>query len=491
MHSPISPLPRPDNLTLRKSQLPLLLYLALAVAVRAIGFGNPVIHVDEQFYLLVGERMLDGDWPYVAVFDRKPFLLFAINALFAAFGPHALLASQIGATLAVVITALLLHRLGGRVLSGNLALLPGALYIAMLPGFEGIGAQAPIFYTPLVCAAALFTVRAIETGRPALPGVLAMLASGLALQIKYSAVFECGFFGVALLWRAHRSGWPTARIAAAALLWIFCALLPSIVVAAAYAGTGHWDEFWAANVAANLAMASPLSEALPRLAVNLAVAAGVLVCAAAGWRAFGWRMGAAAVFLRWWLMAALLGYLLYGTWYTHYMLPVLAPLALLASAGLVAESPLPRRAVAALVMLSLVACGIRAAYLLREHGDADQAEAIARAIDTHLGPDRDLFIYSGDPGFYRLTQASLPRPYVFPDHYSRNSARRFMSLTPPEALREAFAKAPDVVMRVDKLYPDRDRASDKWLAAELAGHYQAYARLPIGSKHVLLYRRLR
>ena len=40
---------------------------AVAVAARAGTFGNPNIHVDEQFYLYVARRMLEGARPFVDV----------------------------------------------------------------------------------------------------------------------------------------------------------------------------------------------------------------------------------------------------------------------------------------------------------------------------------------------------------------------------------------------------------------------------------------
>ena len=52
--------------------------LAFAFLVRAQTFGNPVLGFDEQFYLLVGDRMLHGAIPYVDIFDRKPIGLFLI-----------------------------------------------------------------------------------------------------------------------------------------------------------------------------------------------------------------------------------------------------------------------------------------------------------------------------------------------------------------------------------------------------------------------------
>ncbi|MBL7439409.1 hypothetical protein INQ32_27005, partial [Escherichia coli] len=48
------------------------LLLVVAVVARAAQFGNPVIQVDDEFYLLTGDRMLHGALPYVDIWDRKP-----------------------------------------------------------------------------------------------------------------------------------------------------------------------------------------------------------------------------------------------------------------------------------------------------------------------------------------------------------------------------------------------------------------------------------
>ncbi len=46
--------------------------LAFAVLTRMRDFGNPVAHVDEQYYLLVGDRILHGARLYIDLWDRKP-----------------------------------------------------------------------------------------------------------------------------------------------------------------------------------------------------------------------------------------------------------------------------------------------------------------------------------------------------------------------------------------------------------------------------------
>ena len=61
---------------------------ALTFAVRAPTFGNPFLGFDEQFYLLVGDRMLHGALPYVDIFDRKPIGLFLLYAATRALGPR-------------------------------------------------------------------------------------------------------------------------------------------------------------------------------------------------------------------------------------------------------------------------------------------------------------------------------------------------------------------------------------------------------------------
>jgi hypothetical protein len=51
-----------------------------AAALRAWDLGHPVVHVDEQWYMLVADRLLTGATPYLDIWDRKPlglFLLFA------------------------------------------------------------------------------------------------------------------------------------------------------------------------------------------------------------------------------------------------------------------------------------------------------------------------------------------------------------------------------------------------------------------------------
>src|SRR3712207_3445789 len=92
----------------------LLLLLGAALLFRAAFFGNPVIEGDEQFYLLVGDRMRHGLLPYVDIWDRKPVGLFLIYAAVRLLGGEGIWQYQAVAALFAAATAFLVSRIAAR-----------------------------------------------------------------------------------------------------------------------------------------------------------------------------------------------------------------------------------------------------------------------------------------------------------------------------------------------------------------------------------------
>ena len=82
-----------------------LILAMLTLALRLPDIGNPLIDLDEQFYLLVGDRMLHGAIPYVDIWDRKPVGLFLIYAAARAIGGDPWIGYQIVAAMAAMVTA--------------------------------------------------------------------------------------------------------------------------------------------------------------------------------------------------------------------------------------------------------------------------------------------------------------------------------------------------------------------------------------------------
>ena len=90
-----------------------------------------------------------------------------------------------------------------------MATLLGNNYLLWIETVEGGGGQAPIFYNLPMAGAALLTLGAMDDPRRrTVRGAGAMALVGLAIQIKYTAVFEGACFGLTLALAAFRHGTP-------------------------------------------------------------------------------------------------------------------------------------------------------------------------------------------------------------------------------------------------------------------------------------------
>ena len=231
----------------------LLLLVIATIAIRSPHFSNPFVHVDEEFYLLVGDRMLHGAIPYVDIWDRKPVGLFLLYAGIRMLGGNGFIQYQLVAALFAGLTAVVIALMARRISNQIAAVLAGLAYVLALAMSGGQGGQTPVFYNLLVALAAMQLL--LLASEPAGPdvvrrrGLAAMALVGIALQIKYSPLFEGLFFGLLLLrlsWRA--SGGSLARLAADAALWIGAAIAPTLLAYAWYVAAGHGDAFLFANL---------------------------------------------------------------------------------------------------------------------------------------------------------------------------------------------------------------------------------------------------
>ena len=180
--------------------------LALAViAARAQTFGDPVLGFDEQYYLLVADRMLHGAVPYIDIWDRKPIGLFLLYTGAILPGGDPFLNYKLLAAGFVWATAAVIYRTAQADAGRTGAVIAALLYVLWLNFMEGEGGQAPVFYNLPVLLAAALTRRAVAGGQNFARGCFAMLLIGLAIQIKYTAVFEGIAFGLILLWAQYRA----------------------------------------------------------------------------------------------------------------------------------------------------------------------------------------------------------------------------------------------------------------------------------------------
>lgn len=464
-----------------------LILLFVALAARAITFGNPILHVDEEFYFTAARLMTQGAVPFVDVWDRKPIGLFLLYAPAGALGyPAGIWAYQALALACLVATALLIARLADRAGWRSGATAAGIAVILWPDLLDGQGGQAPIFYNLLmVGAAALVAPRDVEppAERRFAAGIAAMALVGITLQLKYSAVFEGLFLGLWLLWREWRLGTRPPRIAIIAIPLAGVALLPTVAAWAVYARMGHGETWLYANFGSILdRRADPLSSQLANLAILVLILSPLAAMAvlARRHRPAAQPHRAVADFLFAWAAVATVGVVIFGSWFNHYGLPLIPPLAACAAGVLGAHRRL------AVVVLTLVFVGGQATLIVKrfERGTPAQIAAIASTIGRGPGC---LHVYSGTTMLYSMTGRCPVTRWIFPSHLTRDRERGAVGADPQGELTRILAARPEwVVMRgaYRGEIPDMRAA----MLAGLGRDYERVADLPLGNDRYALWR---
>jgi 4-amino-4-deoxy-L-arabinose transferase-like glycosyltransferase len=475
-----------------------LIIVLWALATRAAVFGNPVIDHDDQFYVLVAERMLHGALPYVDIWDRKPIGLFLLYAAMRTLGGEGIVQYQLVACLAVSATAFCIWAVARPLAGAANALWAALLYLSYCLVFDGAAGQSPVFYNLLMIGAAMVIlhvrggalVGALKPGELAILGSLVMLLVGVAIQIKYTVVFEGAFFGLALVAVAARSGIPPAKVVALAVLWMACGLAPTIAAVGAFYALGHLDAFVQANFVSIFYRQESKLPSFGRLILSLVLLSPLFFWAWRGWRAqlVDARARDARLFVAIWSAVGLAGYLGFGSYYDHYALPLLVPLAILAAIGIAARrsSKIARRTLLAVLAFGAFAVGARI-YVV---GNAAQSEALARIVRANL--HGCLFVYEGDTILYKKTNACIESRYVFPSHLNSIKEQGALGVDPVSETRRILARKPSViVLAAGQRGSETNFRTRRVVTEAIARDYRLVGSAPVGQVGWLVYRRER
>jgi hypothetical protein len=471
---------------------PWLVLLAAAIAVRAIAFGNPVVHVDEEFYFLTAQRMLDGALPYVDIWDRKPIGLFLIYLPAAAFGPVVgLWVYQAMALASVVLTSVLIIRLAERCGWGAGGLVVGLLYLFMLGFGDGQSGQAPVFYNLITAAAMVLAVPCgasaacarLRRGRAI--GAIALI--GVALQIKYSVLFEGMFLGLWLLWREHRLGRAKVRIGWFGVELVVVAMLPTFLAWGIYAALGHGEAWFYANLGSILDRNSDPPLVLLGAFLKVALILAPLLIVSGLSRHVPVRNESErpirALYFGW-LIASVFGLIVFGTWFNHYALPVMLP-ACLCCAGFLGSMPAGRRIVTPLLLLVAAVGGEFTVWSAKWHrGDARQLETLVEAIGRGPGC---LYVYSGNSSLYSHSGRCALSPWVYPSHLSRERENGAVGVDQLAEIGRIFAKRPEVVVMGPAFSGERAESRRLVVAKLRAGGYTLRGNYPLGKTLLGIY----
>ncbi len=426
---------------------PALLLFLIALALRAADFGNPVIHVDEQYYLLVGDRLLHGAVPYLTIWDRKPIGLFLLFSGIRLLPGDGIIAYQLVATCFAWATAATIAVAAGTLGAnrrGRIA--AGALYLLMLSLLGGRGGQSPVFYNLAMAIGGALTLRLPilaarrERWRIMLSACFACSLAGAAIQMKYTPAIEGAFFGLTHLWFLRRAGGSWLHVVTASLLLAGIGLLPTLAAAAWYAtlGPAALAAFWFANFTSiGLRQGYPAAELAMRLLGIAAQLAPLTVCAVLTWRSRRVLPSAALVALGW-MAAALAGFLAIGTFFDHYALPLLVPLTIVAAPTLGRSA----RLLTASAGLALLLFAVERAGL---PDDAPGARQVARVVRANSGNECP-YVFIGDTITYLLARTCLPTDYAFPNLLAYRTEQGATGIDEAAEVARILAGRPPVIV---------------------------------------------
>jgi hypothetical protein len=462
---------RPLSLSFRRHGGVVAALFAIALVTRGLWIGDPAIGSDEQFYLLVGDRMWQGALPYVDIWDRKPIGLFLIYAALRPFSADGVVAYQVGALLAATATAFIVTRIAARLVPLHVAGAAGAVYLLMLPVLGGVGGQSPVFYNLIMAGAGLLVVKAGEAADDRRSGRFALMAMtlvGLAIQVKYTAFVEGIGFGLWLMGGRWARGRGVADLLVQAAIWVVAAVLPTLVATLVYVLIGQGPAFVYANFYSIFLKHAPISE-VGNIATNAILLGPMLVFAAC---AFGRSMRRRAMsplttFLALWTVAAVCGFFVIGHFYTHYLLPTLVPLSVVCA--LLLEN---------LVWFAVVMTCVCGSYVGTTHFPSR-----ARMVADHRKIDRMvetltpytrygcLYLNEGPTIVYVLTGSCLPSRYVFTEHLA-NVAESY-AVDQPRGVAEVLRGRPPAIVVKHLRDPNYlNPAADRILQAALASDYR-------------------
>jgi len=467
--------------------------LLVALAARALTFGNPVVHVDEEFYFATAYGWLHGATPYLDIWDRKPVGLFIVYLPAAMFGLKAgIWAYQIMALASLVGTAWLIARLAERAGWSRGALAGALAYVLWADLVDGQGGQAPIFYNLLVIGAAALIAPRADPGldgdtKRLLPGFAAMALMGLALQIKYSVVFEGLFFGLWLLWREWHAGrrWSIVPLGAGLAV---TALLPAAIAWFAWHRIGAGDAWLYANFTSILARRpDPALEQFANLMKIILVTAPLIAASVLTWRSRSKAEPAQRAIRTWlfaWLGAAAFGLLLFGSYFEHYALPLLVPASICAS-GFLGDHHTGRRIVLPLLLIAFL--GGQALLVIKRHNRGTPAQ-FAGVVDA-VGHGRGcLFVFSGESLLYPASERCALTRYHFASHLGRVREAGAIGVDQRVEITRILALKPAIVIFRP---PYRGERADLRAMAmeEMRRHYRLRAVRPLGLQAIEIYER--
>lgn len=456
--------------------------IALVVfLIRLPTFGNPMLEFDEQLYLLVGDRLLHGQLPYVDLWDRKPIGLFVFYALIRMLGGSGVIQYQIVAAICVTITASFIWTIARRSAGMMPAFIVALSYVLFINVLAGTGGQASVMYNPFTACAAWAAFRSNDTQSPARIFGLALLSMammGIAIQFKYTPMVEGACFGCWFLLRFWQVRLPVLKIAAAACAMVALAVLPTLAAIGYYAWIGHLDAMVQASFVSVFHRAPfPAETHWKQLRFVIAKPIGLIAATpiALGLHWLRRKDGPPGDFwlLTGWTISAVVAFAMLGDFYDFYFITVILPLCIVV-APLVRPGRIGFLVVCMLILWPAI---LTPRYIFRT-GPYLQAEAALTAAVSPYLHHRCLYIYDGPTVLYLATNACAPTRFIYPDHLNNPTEAPALGVDPVAEMTRVLASRPGAIITADRpVIPRVNPATQVLVRDALARDYVLVARV--------------
>lgn len=447
--------------------------LVVTVATRLFQLGNPIAHIDDEFYLYAGRSILSGDVMYVDIWDRKPLGIFLIYAACAALGEHDVLQYQVVAGLFVLATSCVILKLSNEFTGRIGSLLAATLYPILILPIGGSSGQTPVFYNLFIASAALLTFRTVsgKHGPTSVAANGAMALVGLALTIKPTVVFEGAMFGLFLTGNCYARWKSAGRALIASAGFMAAAALPTLLIFLAYWRIGHFGDLWDATILSVLQKA-PVRQADRMMIISglgLALAIPALVTAYSLFRAKadGWP-AMARTFLASWCSAALVGFLAIPNFFDHYALPLMVPFCVTMAPALNGRWRTP-------LFLSVLIPSLLAGFIIPYYASPyrQDYDHILTTVRRNLNGGC-LYVHFGPPQLYTDTGACRVTRFVFPDHLDTDVERRALPIRQEVEMDRIFREQPpQIVVTGNRIFLLRNPKSGRVLRYHLNCNYKS------------------
>jgi hypothetical protein len=499
------------NLPVRKVTT-LLAVLACGAVLRLPTFARPLLSDDEAIYATTAAAMRQGELLYRDVVDHKPPLIYHVyQAGFALFGDFETHGAHLFVILAVLATAILLWRLGGRGPLGPRAGLVAALlwlvFSTTWHDYDALAANCELFLLVPQTLAALVVLVTFDQPAGPLRLLLHLVAGtliGVAALFKYQALTFLAVSLGMLLYGAAVSRDSRRSAILAAGLQLGGALLPALGYLAAAAVLGNardtltWFRFNFSYLDAGLTGWSALGRGARRLFLIGGVAlvpyalgiAGAIATARALVRQVRPPRSRSRsprhapeprdVMALLWLLSSALAVCAGGRFFGHYFHLILPPLCLLGAAGFLRlwdQSRTIRRwliglcAAPALVFLLLATVARPLAEKL-DHADPPYQPVAARLAALSPSNAR-IFVWGNSPQLYVLARRQMGTRFSFCNYMTGESPG-----TPTET-GERDAGANVLQASWDMLFADLELRRPLLFVDAAAAKWDGYEKFPV------------